>query len=377
MTGELGPAYANLYDSGEPDQGVAFRKRLLMNACFTHWLAADLSSLAQSATQVLDESDGAGFQMETSTWAHYYLGLVHYQRNDLMEAERQLAPLVLQPSQSHVQCFLSSAAVLALTYQAQSQPDKAREIAGTMVSFALQIRDTLALFTAKAFQAELALRQGHAAEAGQWAEQYDRPLTPLPFFSRPPLTLARIRLAQNTPLSRQQAGQVLSGLDDYYRSTSCTSIMIEVLAVQALLHQSESNESAALETLRHSIDLAEPGGFIRLFVDLGEPLERLLTTLVREQAGSSYAAQILGAFPQTFSPVATRRQANEALLSPLTPRELDVLALLDKRCTDKEIANALVISAATVHSHVQRIGNKLDTHGRQAIVQAAKEQGLL
>ena len=154
MTGELGPAYANLYDSGEPDQGVAFRKRLLISACFMHWLAADLSGLAQAATQVLDESDQAGLQMETSTWAHYYLGLVHYQRNDLAEAERQLTPLVLQPSQSHVQCFLSSAAVLALIYQAEGQPDKAREIAETMVSFALQIRDTMALLTAKAFQAE-------------------------------------------------------------------------------------------------------------------------------------------------------------------------------------------------------------------------------
>ena len=153
--------------------------------------------------------------------------------------------------------------------------------------------------------------------------------------------------------------------------------MIEVLAVQALLHQAEGNEPAALEALQHSIDLAEPGGFIRLFVDLGEPLERLLTTLARKQAASSYAAQILAAFPQTFSPAAARRQANEALLSPLTPRELDVLALLDKRYTNKEIADTLVISVETVYSHVKRIGDKLGAHGRQAIVQAARDQGLL
>jgi len=56
---------------------------------------------------------------------------------------------------------------------------------------------------------------------------------------------------------------------------------------------------------------------------------------------------------------------------------LDVLALLDKRYTNKEIAATLVISAETVHSHVKRIGDKLGAHGRQAIVQAAKDQGLL
>jgi len=152
--------------------------------------------------------------------------------------------------------------------------------------------------------------------------------------------------------------------------------MVEVLAVQALLHQAEGHEPAALEALRHSIGLAESGGFIRLFVDLGEPLERLLTTLARKQTASSYAAKILAAFPQTFSPAAARRQANEALLSPLTLRELDVLALLDKRYTNKEIAETLVISVETVHSHVKRIGDKLGAHGRQAIVQAAKDQGL-
>jgi ATP/maltotriose-dependent transcriptional regulator MalT len=322
-----------------------------------------------------------GSQVETTTWAQYYLGLVHYQRNELVEAQRQLTPLVLQPSKSHVQCFLSSAAVLALSYQAQGQLDKAREIAETMVPFALQIRDTSALRAAKAFQAELALRQGRLAEASQWAEQYDFPLAPMPFFFHPPVVLARIRLAQNTPLSRQQAEQVLAGLADYFRSTSWNEIKIEVLALQSLLQQAEGNEPAALESLRHSIDLAEPGGFIRLFVDLGEPLERLLTTLMHQQAASSYAAhyaaKILAAFHETSSPVDARRRANAALLSPLTPRELEVLALLDKHYTNREIAKIMVISEETVHSHITHIGDKFAAHGRQAIMQAAKDQGLL
>jgi LuxR family transcriptional regulator, maltose regulon positive regulatory protein len=377
LTGELGPAYANLDNSGEPDHGVAFRKRLLVSACFVHGMAADLSGLTQAATQILDGSDPLHLQMETNTWAHYHLGLAYYQRNDLAAAERQLTPLVLQPSQSHVQCFLNSAAVLALIYQAQDQPDKAREIAETLVPFALQIRDTIALSTAKAFQAELALRQGRLAEAGHWAEQYHIPLAPMPFFCCPPIILARIRLAQNTSLSRQQARQVLCELADYFRSTSCTAIMIEVLALQALLHQAEGDEAQALSALANSIALAEPGGFIRFFVDLGEPLERLLTALVRQQAASPYAAQILAAFPRTYSAATAHRLANEALPAPLTPRELDALDLLDKRYTNKEIAEALVISVETVHSYVTRIGDKLGAHGRQAIVRAARDQGLL
>ena len=69
--------------------------------------------------------------------------------------------------------------------------------------------------------------------------------------------------------------------------------------------------------------------------------------------------------------------ANAGLLSPLTVRELELLTLLDKRYTDQEIADTLVISLPTVRSHVVHIGDKLGAHRRRAIVQAAREQGLL
>ena len=214
--GDLRQAYAACYDAGEPDHGRPFQMRLLLDACFIHWLAADLAGLTQAATQILNGSDLAGSQVETITWARYHLGVAHYQRNNLAEAEQQLAPLVRQPYQCHVQCFLNGAAALALVYQAQGQPDKAREIAESMVAFALEIRGTIGLPAAKAFQADLALRQGRRAEASYWAEHTDLSLTlPRPFFYCPPLTLARVLLAEDTPLSRQRAGQVLSKLYDY------------------------------------------------------------------------------------------------------------------------------------------------------------------
>ncbi|MBK8050052.1 MAG: hypothetical protein IPK16_24895 [Anaerolineales bacterium] len=106
--GELRPAYAVLYDSGEPDHGRAFQTRLLVGTCFVHWQTADLTGLAQAATRILDGGDQSGLQLETNTWAHYHLGSVHYLRNELAAAERQLAPLVRQPYLAHVQCFLTA-----------------------------------------------------------------------------------------------------------------------------------------------------------------------------------------------------------------------------------------------------------------------------
>ena len=373
--GDLRQAYAACYDAGEPDQGRPFQMRLLLDACFIHWLAADLAGLTQAATRILDGSDLAGSQVETITWARYHLGVAHYQRNNLAAAEQQLTPLVRQPYQCHVQCFLNGAAALALVYQAQGQPDKAREIAESMVAFALEIRGTIGLPAAKAFQADLALRQERRAEASFWAEQTDLSLTlPRPFFYCPPLTLARVLLAEDTPRSRQRAGQVLATLYDIYTSIHYTAVVIEVLAVQALLYQAEGDEQAARGALQQALDLAEPGGFIRTFVDLGAPLQRLLAALVSGRTASPYAAKILAAFPQPSSPAAARAQANAALLAPLTTRELEVLALLAKRYTDSEIAAELVISAETVHSHLKHIGDKLAVRGRRVLYRRPKSR---
>jgi LuxR family transcriptional regulator, maltose regulon positive regulatory protein len=378
MQGDLAGAYATLYAPGEPDHGRAMHIRLLVNACVVHQVAADLSGMAQAATQVLEESDRGGAQVETIAWARHFLGIFHYERNNLADAETYLAPLVSQPYQAHLLCSLHSGAALALLRQAQGQPDQAHEIAEMMVSLALATGSAGALAMAQAFQAELALRQGRLAEAGQWAEQFTGPLTtPQAFFFHRPLTLIRILLAQNTPASRQQAGKILPTLYDYFTSIHYTFVRIEVLALQALLYQTEGKESAALAALESALVLAEPGGFIRLFVDLGEPLQQLLTALAANRPAGPYLTRILAAFPKTSSPLATRSHANAALLSPLTPREFDVLELLEKHYMDREIAETLVVSVDTVHSHVAHIGEKLGARGRRAIVQAAKDQGIL
>ena len=376
--GDLKQANVTLYDSGEPVYGPAFQLRMLTHACFIHWIAGDLSALAQAVTQILSRENQTEPNLETSTWARYHLGIYHYQRNELTDAEQQLIPLVRQPYQSHMQCYLHSAAALALVCQAQDRPDEAREIVEQMVSFALEIDRTNGLFMAKAFQAELALRQGRLAEAAYWSEHTDVPLSlPMPFFFRLSLTPARIQIAQNTPASLQRAGQSLSDLYDYFTSIHYTSVVIEVLAVQALLHQVEGRQPAASAALKQAIVLAEPGGSIRPFIDLGEPLQELLAAQAHEHAASHFEAKILAAFPQRLSPEAARRRANAALLSPLTPRELEVLALLNKRYTNHEIAESLVISVETVASHLQHIGDKLSVRGRRTIVQAARNLGLL
>jgi LuxR family maltose regulon positive regulatory protein len=408
-SGDLTRAFATLYTPGEPDQGRDYQQFLTGLACFIHWITADLAGLGQAARQVLADNLPAD-RAAIVTWPQFYLGAYYYQRNELADAEKYLQPLVAQPYLSQANCFLNSAVLLARIKQRQGQPDEAQHIAQRMTSFALEMNSEVVLLGARAFQAELAWRQGRLAEASQWAAHWAAQWAahwaaqwaahwaahwatqsgtfwrvPLTYPYAPPLVLARILIAQDTPTSRQQARELLTQLDDYYGSIHFTTIHIAVLALLALLYSAAGDEPQALAALSRSIALAEPGGFIRLFVDLGTPLQPLLRKLAQKlmQRGVSprYLADLLAAFEAEDAPSVTAQLPHTEPVSSgstlLTNREQEVLELLARRCTDKEIAEALVISPKTVSNHIEHLSDKFGVHGRRAIVAAAKEQGLL
>ena len=377
MRGDLPQAYAMMYANDEIVQDRDYQRLLLGSACFLHWVTADLAGLARAARQVLATSAPSDLA-EIVTWSRYHLGLYYYQCNDLPAAEQQLLPLVMRPYASDGQCFLNSAVLLARIRQLQDRPEEARQIVDVMLSFALEVHSEALLNEARAFQAELALHQGRLAEADQWLAQAGSiaPL-PMPYAFVPPLVLPMILLAHGTPDSRQQARQILIQLDDFFTSIHYTAIRIRILAWQAVLHIAENDEEQALTVLEQAIGLAEPGGFLRLFVDLGPQLRPLLAQLARRGVAPAYLAAILAAYGEPDRSTLPGHSAAAELIEPLTNREQEVLLLLDKRYTNKEIADALSISVGTVATHIRHLGDKLGARGRRAIVQAAKDGGLL
>jgi LuxR family maltose regulon positive regulatory protein len=247
----------------------------------------------------------------------------------------------------------------------------------------LETGNTTLLPQAQAFQAELALMRGKIATAGQWAAQLDPvpPLSPVYGIFSPHLTLVKIWLAQNTPASREQAGDLLGRLQTFFASIHNIRFLIETLALQALL-RAEGDEPAALSALKQAITLAEPGGFIRLFVDLGPSMARLLDQLRDQGVAPAYIARILAAYETRDASLAAEggrasRAEDESLIESLTPRELEVLALLARHLTNRQIAEELIISPVTVKTHTLRIYRKLDVRGRQHAVAKARELGLL
>jgi LuxR family maltose regulon positive regulatory protein len=203
------------------------------------------------------------------------------------------------------------------------------------------------------------------------------------FSYAPQLTLPRILLRIDTPASRQQAAAALTRLHTFVTTTHNTRFTIDVLALQALCHNAEGDEPAALLALEQAVTLAQPGGFIRVFVDLGPAMHGLLARLARRTDATGYLQQILDAFPAppAFAPeprpLPDRIATQADQIEPLTHRELEVLALLAQRLSAREIAQRLVISERTVKRHTANVYLKLAVNGRNAAVAAAIALGLL
>jgi LuxR family maltose regulon positive regulatory protein len=118
------------------------------------------------------------------------------------------------------------------------------------------------------------------------------------------------------------------------------------------------------------LSLAEPEGYIRSFVDEGEPMAHLLRRALARGITPGYASRLLAAFGE--SPPAA-----QALVEPLTARELEVLRLVAGGLSNREIAQQLVVAVSTVKSHINHLYGKLEVKNRTQAVARAQELGLL
>jgi LuxR family maltose regulon positive regulatory protein len=294
--GDLTSALDVLFKTRESDFGAAYHARRIGSACYVLLMAADLPGVERAATQSLKLFVEAPSSSETFNWMQYYLGVVHYLRNDLKKAEQYFLPITQQPLQVHAACFLHSIAAMALIHQSRGNGEKAQEFAEVMLSYSLEMDAPFGVVAA-ALKAELDMREGNLDKAGRWADSYQMPeKSRLTYFYAAPITYIRVLLAQNTPASRKKAAQALARLKKSLTAEYQTRWLIKVHSLQSMLDYAEGNTAKALKELKKAIGLAEPGGFIRNFVDLGDSLKPLLEKLSKLGVSPDYVARILSAF---------------------------------------------------------------------------------
>jgi ATP/maltotriose-dependent transcriptional regulator MalT len=384
MAGRLDRAYDAVAE-GQPEdvaENGAVRARVAASRGFIQWMAGDLQAMPQGAAHMVAVGEKHD-RSESLGWGHYLLSSVAYQRNDLSAAEAHARVVEEIRYLGRPMAYLQTAFIYALIYQARGLPDQARQKVDQAFDFLEETRNQGLLPLAQAFQAELAVRQGDVGAASHWATTIGPyvPMTAMSYFYAPQLALPKILLAQDTPASLEQAEEVLSRLHAFVTSIHNTRFIIEVLALQARLDHARGNRQTALAALQQAMTLAQPGGFVRVFLDLGPALADLLGRLAAKGVAHDYVDQLLRAFAaersslqaQPASPLATQGD----MIEPLTRRELEVLEMLAQRMTAGEIADSLVLSEQTVKRHRANIYQKLGVNSRREAITAAVALGVL
>ncbi|HEY5138583.1 MAG TPA: LuxR C-terminal-related transcriptional regulator, partial [Methylococcales bacterium] len=219
------------------------------------------------------------------------------------------------------------------------------------------------------------------------------------------ITLAQVLIAQyqNDPAtgSIHEAIDLLERLLQAAQAGRRMGSVIEILIMQSLAHAAQGNFPLARVPLERALALAEPEGYVRLFVDEGEAMQLLISDFrlqvekrPRHPAGEdpeelkAYTAQLLAAFsksPDALVPKLKIRNLlvpgslqgkSEILPEPLSERELEVLKLLRSELNGPEIAQHLIVSLNTFRTHTKNIYNKLGVNDRRAAVRRAGELDL-
>ena len=237
--------------------------------------------------------------LASQSWARLFLGCVHYWRNELAEAAVHFGALVERPYGAHLLAAVHAHFGLAMTYMGQGRAADAIEVLEATFAQAEEAGNVALLQHVQAFEAYLALLLGRKATAAAWADQNPdtRPWLPMVFVEIPALTWIRIRIEEGTQASLAQAAAVLAGVRRFVIETHNTVRLIDVLALEGLLHAASGERPAALSLLRQALALAEPGGIVRPFIDLGPDMAALLHDVAKQSSGADYARRLLAVFP--------------------------------------------------------------------------------
>jgi LuxR family maltose regulon positive regulatory protein len=246
------------------------------------------------------------------------------------------------------------------------------------------------------FQVRLWFYLGNLAAARQWERDYHTlaafldaqgfdPQYHHHFLEFEGITFARLRLAQG---EWEKALKILAPLDQAAQTLKRHGSRIEILILQALALWRGGQPERALDALEAALLLAGPQGYVRLFIDEGEPMRALLITLLEKAREKSsrqpvsvsvdYGGQLLIALTaETTAGKITPEPTPGGLLDPLSDREQEVLRFLVTALTSTEIAQELYISPNTARYHIKNIYSKLGVHCRADAVERARTLGLL
>ena len=302
-------------------------------------------------------------------WCDYLAAITHLHANELDQALHHFSAVVQDNLVLNLRAAIDSIAGLALTQQLLDQQDAAARTLDELLEFAQKTGDASCLSVAHSCRARLCLLRGEVDAALDWA----RPAHESPGLNElficvevPAITRARVLIAGAFDEDLAQASELLRATRQQSVAVRHRCQTIEVAVLQSLLLEGQGKTADANDALAEALALAQPGGWVRPFVELRRPMADLLKRQDL-QAHARFAAQILYSWQDVEEPTVPRKPI-PAQFSELTNRELDILELVAQRLQNKQIAARLFVTPETVKTHLKHLYEKLDVHNRREAV---------
>jgi LuxR family transcriptional regulator, maltose regulon positive regulatory protein len=307
--------------------------------------------------------------------AHLGLARICYEWNNLSAAEQHAQQSIQLARQiEHNDRFVACEVFLARLKLAQGDVDGAAALLTQADRSARQYNFVYQMPEVAAAQILALLRQGNLAAAMRLARTHELSISQ-----------ARLHLAQGDPSAALTA---LGPFHQQVEAKGWEDERLKVMVVEAVALQAHGERDKAVQVLSDALALAEPGGFIRIFVDEGLPMAELLTRM-KEAGGrmKEYIHILLAAFPRTEdrglrtevaeSLHSVLNSQSSSLVEPLSQRELEVLHLIAHGLSNREIGERLFLALSSVKGHTRNIFGKLQVQRRTEAVARARQLGLL
>ncbi len=405
--------------SGKRSTNILFTPLLMRRLARLYMALGQLEKAGQYLDQAISlAADPQGRPLPHAGMLLVTRGNLRREWNDLDAAEEDIRQGIEMLGQWGKTRLSDGYAFLADVLQARGDGEAARLTMQMAVDQAHSTKEyELDDIRAACFQARLWIRQGNLAAAEEWARAAgleDDPGPAARLAGDQPLSdrlrnymrreeypvLARLRLAQG---QADRALQLLSELLDVFEKESWVFTVLEVEILRALAFDAIGNRAACFRSVNRALELAQPGRYVRAFLDEGDRMCSILQAYLPEIGESqgqllAYTRHLLEEFQvdthrllaapekqepcnlpgvaRPVKPLVQTQSQPETLIEPLSERELQILRMLSTYLTIPEIADELGIAPSTVRTHVKNIYGKLDVHARIDAVEQARQKHL-
>ena len=370
-----------LYDNRN---SIYFQSILNGALVYMKMLEGDLFAAERVSRQTLEHGQSENDIFGT-VWGKYFLGYIAFQQGKYEISEKYFSYVL---DNIYIINMVGSVDGYSGMMLSQLALNKTKDFEGTLaqfISFVKERNNPVFSTIAYSVRARLALLNNDIENASRLIKTADMDFdsgTMLFHIEVPRITLCRILLAKNNSESTDKAMDMLEELLALAERTRNIPQLINILILLTIGYKQKDNTKKAIESLTNALTIAEPGNWIQPFAEGGNEIHNLLLQINTDDKPGKFVAVLLRELSDAnVTPVrsfARKPQTQNAEnLNRLSNRELDVIHLLGKRLSNKEIAGELHISASTVKRHTITIYQKLGVNKRRDAVLKAREMGII